>query len=126
MTKKTIAALACLAVLPAFSEDVSLSKDLMPLFDRSCADCHNPDSKNKRAIEDKTYFLTKDDLLGKVGTAIKAGNPEESGLIKVLDQTAKFGKRGIPMPPPRSGIAKFSKKEIEMVSAWIKAGAKDN
>ena len=126
MIKTTVTAIACLTALSGFAEEVSLEKDLMPIFTRSCAECHNPESTNRGAIKNSAYFASKADILGKVGTHIKAGNPEESGLMKVLDQTAKFGKRDMPMPPPKSEIPKFSEEELKKVADWIKAGAKDN
>lgn len=126
MIKCTVAMLVCLTALTGFAEEVSLEKDLMPIFAKSCADCHNPESSNRGAIKNKAYFATKADILGKVGMHIKAGNPDESGLMKVLDQTAKFGKRNMPMPPPKSELPKFSEDELKKVADWIKAGAKDN
>lgn len=126
MIVKTVAALVSLTTLTGFATEVSLEKDLMPIFKKSCSECHNPESTNRGAIKNKAFFATKADILGKVGTHIKAGNPEESGLIKVLDQTAKFGKREIPMPPPKSEIPKWSEEELKKISDWIKAGAKDN
>jgi mono/diheme cytochrome c family protein len=126
MIGKAIVTLVCLTALSGFAEEISLEKDLMPLFKKSCADCHNPESTNRGAIKNKTFFATKEDILGKVGTHIKAGEPEESGLMKVLDQTAKFGKRNMPMPPPKSELPKFSEEDLKKVSDWIKAGAQDN
>lgn len=126
MIGRTIAALACLTALSGFAEEISLEKDLMPIFKRSCAECHNPESTNRGAIKDGAYFSTKEDILGKVGTFILPGKPEESGLIKVLDQSMKFGKRKLVMPPPKSELPKFSEKELKQFSDWIKDGAKDN
>ena len=126
MFKTTIATLICLTALSGFAEEVSLETDLIPIFKRSCGECHNTESTNLGAIKNKAYFNTKADLLGKVGEHIEAGNPEGSGLMKVLDGTAKFGKRNMPMPPPKSELPKFSDEELKKVADWIKAGAKDN
>ncbi len=126
MIKTMVAALVCLSAVTGFAAEVSLEKDLIPIFMKSCGECHNPESTNRGAIKNKAYFNTKEDILGKVGKHIKAGNPEESGLLKVLDGTAKFGKRDMPMPPPKSELPAFSKEERAKVAAWIKDGAKDN
>ena len=126
MIKRTLVALACLTALSGFADDISLEKDLMPIFKRSCAECHNPESTNRGAIKDGTYFASKEDILGKVGSFIIPGNPEESGLINVLDQSMKFGKRKLVMPPEKSELPKFSEEELKQFSDWIKAGAKDN
>jgi len=126
MMRKITLSLVALAALPVLGKEVSLEKDLMPLFQRSCATCHAPDSGVRGAIKDGTFFDTKKDIMDKVGTFIIPGKPEESGLLKVLDQTKKFGKRNIPMPPPKSGDPKWSEEEIAEITAWIKAGAKNN
>ena len=126
MTRNWIIAAASLITISAGAAEVSLEKDLMPLFQRSCGTCHAPDSGVRGAIKNKAYFNTKKDILGKVGGPIVAGEPDKSGLIKVLDQTAKFGKKELVMPPPKADEPAFTKEEIEKVKAWIKAGAKDN
>ena len=126
MIGRMTTALICLAAFSATAGEVSLEKDLLPLFQRSCGTCHAPDSGIRGAIKKGAFFNTKADLLGKVGGPIVAGKPEESGLIKVLKQEVKFGKRDLVMPPPNADETKFSAEEIEKVVAWIKAGAKDN
>jgi mono/diheme cytochrome c family protein len=126
MIGRVTTAIVCLISISATAGEVSLEKDLLPLFQRSCGGCHEPDSAIRGAIKGGAFFNTKADLLEKVGGPIVAGKPDESGLIKVLDQTAKFGKRDLVMPPPNADGAKFSTEEIEKVKAWIKAGAKDN
>lgn len=114
------------AAFSATAGEVSLEKDLMPIFQRSCGTCHEPDSGIRGAIKDKTYFNTKKDLLGKVGTAIIPGKPDESLLVKVVEQEVKFGKREIVMPPAKADEPKWTKEEVEKLKAWINAGAKDN
>ena len=126
MIGKFALAIATLAALPSLAEEVSLEKDLMPLFQRSCGTCHAPDSGVRGAIKNGTFFNTKEDVLGKVGTFIIPEKPEESGLLKVLDQTMTFGKRDIPMPPPKSEDPKWSEEELKKFTDWVKAGAKDN
>lgn len=126
MTGNITIALVCLSAFAASAGEVSLEKDLIPLFKRSCGTCHAPDSGIRGAIKDGAFFNSKKDILGKVGGPIKPGKPEKSGLMKVLNQTAKFGKNKLVMPPPKSDKSKFSKEELEKVATWIKAGAKDN
>jgi hypothetical protein len=126
MIGKITLAIVSFAAVSAGAGEVSLEKDLMPLFQRSCGTCHAPDSGIRGAIKNQTYFNTKEDILAKVGGPIVAGKPDESGLIKVLDQTTQFGKRNITMPPPKSEDPKWTAEEIEKIKSWIKAGAKDN
>ena len=108
------------------AEEVSFSKDLMPLFERSCASCHKREGGNEKAVKNKVYYEKKEDLLSLVGTFIVAGQPDKSGLVKVLDQTTKFGRRKSPMPPPKAAAPKWSEAELKKIRAWITAGAKDN
>jgi mono/diheme cytochrome c family protein len=108
------------------AEEISFSKDLMPLFQRSCATCHKREGGNENAVQNKVYYEKKEDLLSLVGTYIIAGNPDKSGLVKVLDQTTKFGRRKSPMPPPKAASPKWSDAELKKIRAWITAGAKDN
>ncbi|MFC1568919.1 hypothetical protein ACFL4L_01670 [bacterium] len=106
--------------------NVSFIKDIQPIFNRSCAVCHNRKSGNKSAIEDGIYFEKKEDVLGMIGSFIQLDNPEESSLINVLNQSSPVSKRKIVMPPPNSNVPKWSDDEIELFSLWIKQGAKDN
>ena len=126
MIGKLAIALVTFAACSATAEEVSLEKDLMPLFQRSCGTCHAPDSGVRGAIKNGAFFNANADVMGKVGTFIIAEKPEESGLVKVVDQTMKFGKKQLVMPPAKSDVPKWSKEEIEQFKAWIKAGAKDN
>jgi hypothetical protein len=107
------------------AEEVSFEKDLMPLFERSCAICHKRDG-NEKAIKNGVFYEKKEDVLSLVGTHIVPGKPEESNLLKVLDQTKKFGRRKMPMPPPKAAAPKWSAEELKRFSDWIKAGAKDS
>jgi hypothetical protein len=105
---------------------VSLAKDLMPVVERSCGVCHKREGGNEHAVENKAYFETKADILGRVGKYIIAGKPEESGLLKILDRTMKVGDHELVMPPPGKEVPPWSKEELEKFSTWIEEGAKDN
>ncbi|MDF7809240.1 hypothetical protein P4E94_17480 [Pontiellaceae bacterium B12219] len=126
MIGRSVAVIICLAAVSASAEEVSLEKDLLPLFQRSCGTCHEPDSGIRGAIRDGTFFNTKKDILDKVGKSIIPGKPDESGLVKVLDQTKTFGKKKLVMPPPGAGEPKWNEEEIASFKSWITAGAKDN
>jgi mono/diheme cytochrome c family protein len=126
MIGRSIAVVICLAAFSATAAEVSLEKNLMPLFQRSCGTCHEPDSGIRGAIKDGAFFNTKKDILDKVGKSIIPGKPDESGLVKVLDQTKKFGKKELVMPPPNADVPKWTEEEIASFKSWITAGAKDN
>ena len=127
MTKSVFFGSVCFAlVVGAGAEEVLFSKDLMPLFERSCAVCHKRAGGNEKAIINGVFYETKEDILSKVGTKIIPGKPEDSGLLKELNQTEKFGRRDMPMPPPKASSPKWSEAELERFSDWVAAGAKDN
>jgi cytochrome c553 len=117
----------CFAVVgSACAEGVSFSKDIMPLFERSCAVCHKREGGKEKAIQNNTFYEKKEDILSVVGTFIIPGKPEDSGLLKVLNQTQKFGRKEMPMPPPKAAAPKWSEAELKEFAGWISAGAKDN
>ena len=125
--KMTWVGTVCLAIVGGVcAEEVSMKNDIMPLFERSCAVCHKREGGNEKATANKTFYETKEDILSMVGTFIMPGKPEESGLLKVLDQTQKFGRREMPMPPPKAAAPKWSAAELKKFEAWVSAGAKDN
>jgi mono/diheme cytochrome c family protein len=111
---------------PAKGDAVSFSKDVLPVFVRSCGACHRREGGNEEAVEHKVYYETKEDVLGKVGKHIIPGKPQESGLLKILDQTQPVSDAKIVMPPPGSSVPAWSRDELDLFSRWVQAGAGDN
>jgi mono/diheme cytochrome c family protein len=107
------------------SAAVSLTRDVMPLFTRSCAVCHKREGGNPAAVADKTYFEKKEDILGKVGKLIRPGKPGESRLLNVLNQSYPVGRKKIVMPPPGMPAPRWSPEELDLFSRWIMQGAQD-
>jgi hypothetical protein len=94
---------------------VSFIKDVAPILKESCFGCHG--AKNPKGKLDMTHY----DSFRKGGTKddpIVPGKPEESYVIDVLKATDK--KR---MPPLETGDA-LPKDRVEIISRWIKEGAK--
>src|SRR5262245_46514363 len=106
---------AASAQAPAGGGPVSFINDIAPILKESCFGCHG--AKNPKGKLDMTHYEslrrggTKDD-------PIVPGKPEDSYLINVL--TAMDKKR---MPPADSGDP-LSRNKIDLVSRWIKEGAK--
>jgi mono/diheme cytochrome c family protein len=105
---------------------VSLTRDVMPLFTRSCAVCHKREGGNPAAVAEKTYFEKKEDILGKVGKLIRPGKPGESRLLNILNQSYPVGRRKIVMPPPGMPVPRWSPEEVDLFSRWIMQGALDS
>jgi WD40 repeat protein len=94
---------------------VSFINDVAPILKESCFGCHG--AKNPKGKLDMTRYQslrhggTKDD-------PIVDGKPEDSLIIDLL--TANDKKR---MPPAENGDA-LPKEKVEIISKWIKEGAK--
>ncbi len=110
----------------AMAEEVSLSKDLMPLFARSCTGCHQREGGNQKAIENGPYIEKKSDITNLNGTMIMPGKPENSYLLMIMSKPKPGTPQHKTMPPSRSKAPRMSDEEIKKISAWIEAGAKDN
>lgn len=129
MTERKIALAAFgLAVMVnmTLAEEVSLTKDLMPLFARSCTGCHQRENGNPNATADGVYLEKKEDILKGVGTLVIVGKPDDSYLLQVMKKADDKPEWMKTMPPPRSKAPRMSEEDIKTLSSWIKAGAKDN
>lgn len=80
-----------------------------------CLRCHGPGGEAAR-----TPLRTREDLLDSPLEIVIPGNPEESGLILVLQEGARKK-----MPPPKSAIPPVSSEEIDIIAQWILNGAID-
>lgn len=97
------------------NDTVFFSKQVAPLLAESCNGCHIA-ANNLRgglSLENFTRILQGGDS----GTMIVPGNPDDSLLIKKLKGTAD----GQQMPINRP---KWSAEQIELVSTWIREGAR--
>lgn len=113
-----IPALAALAVsAPATAQDdkpVSFSKDIMPIFKKSCVECHNP-KKAKGKLDMSTYAaLVKG---GKKGTPWKTDDLEKSLLYTMV--------KGPEPEMPEDGDP-LTAEQVALIGKWIKQGAKDD
>lgn len=99
------------------AEAPKYEKDIDPILKKYCAGCHGP--RMGRAGYNVTDY---DDLFknkrGKV--MLVKGEPAKSLLVTTMDGTK--GKR---MPPKKEELQP-TRTEIEMLRAWIKAGAKED
>jgi hypothetical protein len=103
------------AKAPGADKPVSFINDVAPILKESCFGCHG--AKNPKGKLDMTRF----ESLRRGGTKedpIVEGKPEDSYILDVLTATGK--KR---MPPLESGDA-LPKAKIDIISQWIKEGAK--
>jgi mono/diheme cytochrome c family protein len=86
----------------------SYKDDIKPILAANCASCHGG-KKKKGGIDVESY--------AGVMKVVKAGEPDKSRLVKSL-----HGKGARQMPPKST----LDAKEIELIRAWVAAGAKNN
>ena len=106
----------CLA-LSATAQDkkaVSYEKDIVPIFKKSCIECHKPDKK-KGKLDMSTYA----DLIkgGKQGNPVKAGADGKILLVEMISGTE-------PEMPEKGD--KLKPEQVELISRWVQQGAKQN
>lgn len=96
----------------AAAASVSFSKDIVPIFDNSCINCHGGDR-----IEEGLKLQTYNDIFAgsKNGAVVVPGNASNS-LLAELVANHKMPKRG----------AKLSDPQVQLIIDWINQGALNN
>ena len=98
---------------------VSYSKDIKPLFEKTCLNCHGPKKRPKGKFRIDTRELALKG--GSEGVAIIPGKSDKSPLTyyiayQVLDYE---------MPPEgKKDYPKLTKEQVGLVRAWIDQGVK--
>jgi hypothetical protein len=122
------AGFALLAAAPAWSDpSVEFKRDIVPLLKVRCAVCHlTGDEAFGMALHPGAAYKS----LVNVPSAespllrVKPGKPDESYLVHKLEGTqSAVGGKGLQMPIDSGPL---SRQEIEMIRAWIAAGARDD
>lgn len=90
----------------------SFTKDIQPLLNRYCVQCHGQ-TKPKAGVRLDSY----EGITNSKRRAVVAGDPDQSRLI--LTMTGK----GRLMPPKKTN-PRPTAEEIDTIKAWIKNGAK--
>ncbi|HJN88785.1 MAG TPA: c-type cytochrome domain-containing protein [Verrucomicrobiota bacterium] len=105
---------------PAAKKQVSYKKDIQPLFEKSCVNCHGPKKKPKGKYRIDTRELALKG--GSEGVSLIPGKSKESPFsYYLIDQVVDFE-----MPPSgkREKYPVLTKEQIGLVLAWIDQGAK--
>lgn len=91
---------------------VSFKDNVLPIFEQHCAECHG-DEKS----EDGLKLIRYRTVIGgsQNGPVIVPGDPDNSYLVELV-VSGKMPKEGDPLTPA----------EIDIIKAWITAGALDN
>lgn len=106
-------------VTPVVQEAPSFAQDIMPIFERTCLHCHGAFNEEEGEIvtEEMLDMTTYEGLMGgsQWGTVIEPGDAENSILYDMVLE-GDMPEEGDPLPP----------EEIELIGAWINAGAENN
>ena len=107
---------ASLALFPSAAHAaVDFAKDVVPILQSRCVECHGPDKQKGKLRLDTREGLLKG---GKDGEAVKAGAPADSELYKRVILPKDNDDR---MPPKGDSL---TAPQIETLKAWITEGAK--
>ena len=98
-------------VTPGGTASVSYRRDLQPIFDRQCVDCHGG--------QGGLYLDSYDRLMGgsASGPVVIPGNPQASELVRSIQGV------GQPLMPPDEALPA---KEIDFIVTWIAEGCPNN
>ena len=97
---------------------VDFVKDIQPILEEHCLDCHGEDKQNSKLRLDTALGILRGGESGE--PLFVQGASEESHLIKkVSSENAKEV-----MPPRKSGGERLTVEQIATLRAWIDAGAK--
>lgn len=101
------------------AQTVDYTKQIAPLLETYCIDCHSADDADGEFALDTFAALMKG---GEEGVAIVAGKADDSLLVKFLEGRSGRGGKNEFMPPGKR--EKLKPEEIALIKAWINAGAK--
>lgn len=96
---------------------VSYNRDIRPLLSSRCFACHGPDSQSREA------GLRLDRAGGEEGSHESAIEPGDFESSELWDRLTTDDPDTL-MPPPDSHLKPFTKKEQNLIKAWIQSGAK--
>ncbi len=103
----------------AAKKTVSYTKDIKPLFEKTCVNCHGPKKRPKGKFRIDTRELALKG--GSEGVSIIPGKSDKSPLTYYIAyQVVDYE-----MPPEgKKDYPKLNKDQIGLVRAWIDQGAK--
>ncbi|MFA6545912.1 MAG: DUF1549 domain-containing protein, partial [Limisphaerales bacterium] len=112
------------APAPKASATPDFQRDIRPILSDKCFHCHGPDEKERKGGRKGAGLRvdTTEGILGDLGDgrrAVVPGQPQKSLLIQRIITTDADDV----MPPPKSG-KKLTPREVELLTTWVKSGAK--
>jgi hypothetical protein len=93
----------------------TFQKDVMPIFARRCAECHN-DGTRRGGLALHTFTMLMEG--GSSGTVISPGDPDGSRLVRLIEWEEE------PIMPPKGDP--LTDEQIDLIREWISLGAPEN
>jgi len=105
---------------PSNKQGITFDKDIKPLFEKSCVECHGAEKPKGKLRLDTLAGTLKGSVDGKV---LEPGKSEKSFLVANI---AYLGDEDDFMPPPKDAkkYPKLTAEQVGLVRAWIDQGAK--
>lgn len=100
--------------LPTTTKAVDFEKEILPLFEANCLDCHGPDKQKSAFRVDQRAVMLKGGDSGLA--ALVPGEPEKSFLVEVIDGSDP----DMLMPPKGDPL---TSEQVALVKKWIAEGA---
>jgi hypothetical protein len=99
---------------------VTYAKDIKPLFDRSCVECHGGKKPKAKLSLETLEGALRGSADGKV---IQPGSSAKSQLVL---SAAHLGPKDTWMPPPnkKAKFPQLPNEQVGLIRAWIDQGAK--
>ena len=125
---RLIGTLSLLCCLPLFmvacerqEEPVSFSRNVKPLLDQYCLDCHRTGEKGELAsgFNMETYAGVMKGT--RYGSMINVGDAQSSNMIILME-----GRADPSISMPHGTEDQVSELETQIIRSWIDQGAKDN
>ncbi|MBM3830022.1 MAG: hypothetical protein FJ406_05735 [Verrucomicrobia bacterium] len=101
---------------PSTQKDVTFAKDIKPIFDKACADCHGDKKQKGKLRLDTLANALKESENGK---SIIPGKSAESALVKAVARLNEDDAM-----PPEGKSKPLTAAEVGLIRAWIDQGAK--
>jgi WD40 repeat protein len=111
-----VAALACVPAAAFAQQPPGYSRDVKPLLARYCLECHSGE-RAKAGLDLETFKGLSEG--SRNGPVLVPGKPDESPFVLAVE-----GKKQPAMPPKKARQPR--PKDVEVLRAWVAAGAKDD
>jgi hypothetical protein len=100
----------------AAKKDVTFAKDIKPMFEKACFNCHGEEKQKAKLRVDSVEAILKGSENGKI---VEVGKSDKSSLVHTVAGLVEDM-----MMPPEGKADPLTKEQIGLLRAWIDQGAK--